>query len=211
MEGVSAVKALAIAAAEGQRIYTITEDNLNTALDDLTLDPATETDIRNAVNAGLQVTAHQHEISLAGFTEAGYILVDPDSGSGAYRISGGADGSELLSDIGTALAWLSNGDEFIAAALKSGALHVLSDILSVFGVVVDFATLLSSCDAFDSIVGFLSSTLVGGGIQLIFTGVFLLEAILPVLAIVGVMVAGALVANAVAGRIIDGFVQSCKR
>ncbi len=63
-QGISAVKALALAAAEGQRIYTITNDNLATALNQLQLDPDTEQEIENAVYAGKVVTAHQYRLKM---------------------------------------------------------------------------------------------------------------------------------------------------
>ena len=56
--GISTVKALALAAEEGQRIWTITEDNLDLALETIDLSANAKTDIRNAVNEGKVVTAH---------------------------------------------------------------------------------------------------------------------------------------------------------
>src|SRR3546814_14025933 len=64
--GVSTVKAIVVAAQQGQRIYTITAQNLATALDQITLPADVETDIANAVNAGFQVTTHQTDIQYAG-------------------------------------------------------------------------------------------------------------------------------------------------
>ncbi|QGX38488.1 transglutaminase domain-containing protein [Permianibacter aggregans] len=94
-EGVSAVKAIAIANAQGQRIYTIDQNNLETALSQITLDIDTENDIRAAVESGKQVTTHQNPITYHGWTGAGYIITDTESGAGAYKISGGADGGVL--------------------------------------------------------------------------------------------------------------------
>ncbi|MDP2184081.1 MAG: hypothetical protein Q8J93_01220 [Xanthomonadales bacterium] len=68
--GVSTVKAIAVAAQQGQRIYTITQDNLSTALSQITLPADVETDIANAVNAGFQVTTHQADIQYAGLVTA---------------------------------------------------------------------------------------------------------------------------------------------
>ena len=95
-EGISAVKALAIASAEGQRIWTITRDNLSSALAAINLDSDIENDIRNAVLAGKVATAHEQPISFAGGTNTGYLLIDPETGAGAYLISGGLSGGFLV-------------------------------------------------------------------------------------------------------------------
>ena len=51
------------ALAEGQRIYIITQSNLNTALDQIELGAATEREIRDAVIAEWQITTHQDQIT----------------------------------------------------------------------------------------------------------------------------------------------------
>ncbi|MFL0798416.1 MAG: hypothetical protein K6L73_13115 [Cellvibrionaceae bacterium] len=96
VQGISAVKALAIAAAEGQRIYTITQDNLNEALNEINLDADTETEIRNAVNAGKTATAHEAQIIFNNWVGSGYILLDESTGAGAYKIAGGSNGGVLI-------------------------------------------------------------------------------------------------------------------
>ena len=50
--GISAVKALQLAAAEGQKIWTITQSNLSQAMAALNLSSSVEADIRNAVRTG---------------------------------------------------------------------------------------------------------------------------------------------------------------
>ena len=87
----SAVKALAIASQQGQRIYTFTQDNLS-YLSDLTVEQAIKDEIQAQVQAGKVATMHQHPISYAGWTGAGYTIIDPESGAGAYKISGGSNG-----------------------------------------------------------------------------------------------------------------------
>jgi hypothetical protein len=92
-EAISAVKALAIAATEGQKIWTITNDNLNLALSSINLDMDTETEIRNSVMAGHVATVHESEIIVGNWVGEGYILLDPNTGAGAYKITGGGNGS----------------------------------------------------------------------------------------------------------------------
>jgi hypothetical protein len=93
-EGISAVKALAIASQQGQKIWTITNDNVNLALSRINLGAEAESDIRNAVNAGKIATAHESRINFNGWVGEGYTLIDPNTGAGAYMISGGGNGSE---------------------------------------------------------------------------------------------------------------------
>jgi len=91
----SAVKALQIAAAEGQKIYQITQANISSVMLNLNLDAATETEIQQAVNVGKEVVTHTDLVSVPGYTGAGYIILDPITGEGAYRISGGGNGGSL--------------------------------------------------------------------------------------------------------------------
>ncbi len=94
-EGVSAVKAITTAATEGQRIYTITRANLQVVMPQLSITPEIRAEIESAVNAGNEVTVSQSNVTIGGWTGVGYIIIDPDTGSGAYKISGGTNGSEM--------------------------------------------------------------------------------------------------------------------
>jgi hypothetical protein len=91
--GVSAVKAIKMAAQEGQKIYHITGSNLETALAAIDLNTSVEREIRDAVYAGKEVTTHSHRINFYGKVTAGYIIVDPLTGNGVYKIASGEDGA----------------------------------------------------------------------------------------------------------------------
>jgi hypothetical protein len=95
-EGVSAVKALARAAAAGQKIYTLTARNAD-ALAQVQVDDAARAEIQDALAAGKVVTVHESPVTISGWTGSGYVVGDPDTGAGAYKISGGANGGEMLS------------------------------------------------------------------------------------------------------------------
>lgn len=90
--GISAVKALQIANNQGIPIYTINQSNINTVIPQLQLDSATKADIQNAVNAGKIVTVSKTDITYNGWIGCGYIIIDPNTGAGAYMISGGLNG-----------------------------------------------------------------------------------------------------------------------
>lgn len=95
-QGISAVKALAIASQEGQKIWTITQNNVDLALNSINLGADTETAIRNSVAAGKVVTTHQNKINFNGWVGEGFITIDPTTGAGAYQIAGGANGGKLF-------------------------------------------------------------------------------------------------------------------
>ncbi|HZH13452.1 MAG TPA: transglutaminase domain-containing protein [Archangium sp.] len=103
-EAVSAVKLLGKAAAEGQRIYTITQANIGTALSQLSLSAETLNEISSSVAAGKEVTVHQRPVTVNGWSGAGYIVLDPATGAGGYLIEGGANGGKLLAAL-SGLLW----------------------------------------------------------------------------------------------------------
>jgi hypothetical protein len=94
-EGVSAAKALQIASSQGQRIYHITPSNQAQVLPNLHLDSLAMSEITQALATGREVIAHTDRISVSGWTGEGYILFDPVTGDGAYKITGGSNGGVL--------------------------------------------------------------------------------------------------------------------
>ncbi|MBI5910771.1 MAG: transglutaminase domain-containing protein, partial [Betaproteobacteria bacterium] len=97
-QGISAVQALAIAASQGQKIYTLNGQNQAThslVLTGLGIDQAVKDELANALALGREITIHQSNINAFGFTGVGYIILDPDTGAAAYKISGGANGGNL--------------------------------------------------------------------------------------------------------------------
>ena len=95
-QAVSAVKAIAIAQAEGQRIYTINQSNAATALPKLPVGGTVGQEIQSAIQAGKEVTFHERGINAHGFSGYGYIITDPDTGGGAYLIEGKGNGGVLF-------------------------------------------------------------------------------------------------------------------
>jgi hypothetical protein len=91
-QGISAVNAIAIAQAAGQRIYTINQSNAATALPRLPLGGTVGQEITSAVQAGKEVTFHERAINAHGFSGYGYVITDPETGAGAYMIEGRGNG-----------------------------------------------------------------------------------------------------------------------
>ena len=53
-------------------------------------------EIRQAIAAGKEVTIHEKAITESGWSGAGYAVIDPETGAGAYLIEGGARGAIIL-------------------------------------------------------------------------------------------------------------------
>ncbi|OJV68451.1 MAG: hypothetical protein BGO35_03275 [Burkholderiales bacterium 64-34] len=130
-QGVSAVKAIAIAQAEGQRIYTINQSNAATALPKLPVGGTVGQEIQSAIQAGKEVTFHERGINAHGFSGYGYIITDPETGAGAFMIEGRGNGAWLAGLVqGAAFALVAAMLSFMAV-VASGAVWMVWVILAL--------------------------------------------------------------------------------
>jgi hypothetical protein len=100
-QGISAVKAIAIAAAQGQRVYTITPQVYanNPAIVQSQLaehSQSTRERVQGYLDAGWEVSIHQAPISQSAWTGAGFMVIDTTTGAGGYLIEGGSNGAALF-------------------------------------------------------------------------------------------------------------------
>ncbi|MCB1574129.1 MAG: hypothetical protein KDI80_09130, partial [Xanthomonadales bacterium] len=102
--GISASTILKLAIDNGQRIFQISRDNLSVALGQLNLSSYAEDEIRQSVNAGLIVVAHEREVSYGRWRGAGYVIYDPQTGNSLQRIEGGLSGGINVGCIVVAVA-----------------------------------------------------------------------------------------------------------
>ncbi|BFO53553.1 hypothetical protein AVXHC19_03560 [Acidovorax sacchari] len=100
-QGISAVKALGLAAQQGQKIYTITpqvyanQPNIvNTAL--VAHSPSTRAKVQAALDEGKEVTIHEAPIAQSGWVGAGFTVIEEGTGAGAYTIEGGSNGGIFI-------------------------------------------------------------------------------------------------------------------
>jgi len=176
-QGISAVKALGIAAAQGQRIYTITQkvynENpgiVNTALSAHSWD--TQNRVQQSLDAGYEVTIHQSPITESGWTGAGFISIDPSTGAGAYTIEGGANGGWALIAIGI-IAWIAAGlalPGMIAGGAFIGAIGSIAFFLGLMMVNMVPESASNGLKSFLlsmalSVIAVTQTTLVGQGIM----------------------------------------------
>ncbi|MEX2475107.1 transglutaminase family protein [Marinobacter sp.] len=193
--GISAVKALALASAEGQKLWTIDRTNLGLALDQINLDPEVEMEIRNAVQAGKTVTAHEKQISYKGWVGSGYLLIDPDTGAGAYKISGGANGGATISGLDELLNWVQLVSEEILSMFGNAFVKAFFSIKSAIDRLGSYIDLINNCDRTTSSAAIASISMVSTGFAGLVTAfsAFLLVAV--VVAVMGVLVVAALIAG----------------
>ena len=152
-QGISTVKALQLANAQGQQIYKIDQTNIDTVLPKLNLSNSVKQDIQSSVNAGKYVITHTDNVSVPGWSGAGYAIIDPLTGSDAYLISGGfkafAAGLEQEERAINALLYVvSAGLGFLDGAKKLDAFKWASKMAGKLGVLALFVTLLSSDSKF---------------------------------------------------------------
>lgn len=136
-QGVSAVKALAVAAAQGQKIYSLGPDNQalhGTILQGLQIAQDVKWEIANALASGKEVTVHERDVNVNGWNGSGYLILDPETGAGAYKIAGGTNGGGVwwLGAVGGASAAFVLG---IAAFLATLATATVGAVI-VFWILI---------------------------------------------------------------------------
>ena len=155
-EGVSTAKALAIAMAQGQRIYTLTSANAS-QLNFITIDEGARSEIQQALVQGLEVTVHQSPISVNGWQGSGYSVLDPETGVGAYLISGGASGGFLSvsDDLSGILTWIGFSIGLVGGLFSLVSLIAISSAISILLIVdlaIDFHSTGTACEGLDQLL-----------------------------------------------------------
>lgn len=98
----SAVKAISVAGSLGQRVYTLDAakfPNYLSILASVSIPQDVKDELANALSSGKVVTFHEANITSGQFSGVGYIIIDPDTGAGAYKIAGGPNGADLIETI----------------------------------------------------------------------------------------------------------------
>ena len=151
-QGVSAVKLISLANQQGQKIYTIDQSNVSTTLPLLTISQDVKTEISSAVNAGQIVTTHQADITVDGWTGAGYIISDPLTGSGAYKISGGANGGGIVATaVNVVLTLKQTITTLFGGEAAKGFSKLLGPLNTVFQFIMSADDLLKKCTLAEAI------------------------------------------------------------
>lgn len=154
VQSVSAIKAISLAQAEGQRVYTINKNNAVTALAAFPVGGSVGSEIRSAINAGKEVVVHERAVNSYGWSGYGYIIIDPDTGAGGYIVEGRGNGSflDLWSEYGNGAAFALFVASLFAAVAGAGAfVVVILAALSIFAalmniMIIRLALLENGCD-----------------------------------------------------------------
>jgi len=120
---------------QGQKIYRIDKNNVQSILPLLTIGSDVKNEIINAVATGDIASIHENNISVGRWSGVGYILTDPITGSAAYKISGGYNGSStnVASLIPTPILTFWETWEIASLGNKTSS---LSRSLGIAGVVI---------------------------------------------------------------------------
>lgn len=141
--GFSSAKALTMALAQGQKIYVISQDNKAEVLPKINIDALAMTEINAALSTGKEVIVHSHPLTASAYTGSGYIIIDPKTGSGIYKISGGRNGGSI--DTGT-LGWILAivGVVGVLAGISLILLIIIA-LLQIFITIMDFLINYQPC------------------------------------------------------------------
>lgn len=134
VKAVSAMKALSLAQKLGQPVYKIDSANLNIVLPNLMHSESVLAEIRSAISTGKVVVTHASPVSLAHWSGSGYVIFDPETGDGAYKISGGTNGVWAL--VGFALIG------FMMFLVAATLLIAPIGLFAIFSVVVSEVLLI---------------------------------------------------------------------
>lgn len=115
-----------------------------------------ESEITNSINAGNIVTAHETPVSFVGGTNVGYLLIDPLTGAGAYKIAGGANGGFLSSDAASILGFLGFALGVIGAGFSVPLLVVISAVIAIIiaiSLILDYLAINHRCTGLGYLIG----------------------------------------------------------
>jgi len=140
-QAVSAVRAFEQALASDQTIYHVTPSNQAVALPKIRQNEAIMGEIRASLLSGREVIVHTEPITVPGWTGGGYIILDPDTGGGAWKIAGGANGGFLDNypeDLVSLLLLMATGLAVVSGAPLSPFLALSLGAIATFNVFMTF-------------------------------------------------------------------------
>lgn len=180
--GLSATEFLAYAAKLSIPIHAITAQNVESILPSLTTTEEVRADIRAAVSTGRIAIVPQRDVTANGQTGIGYILLDPQTGEGAYLVDGGLNGGMQpgcspgvqppASNVSPSLAFFTGGP-FIPFTDKAINAAVASEIEKRAAATAG-RTLLSR------LIPMITTRIIGNGITIAVAEVLLLNPVLAV-------------------------------
>lgn len=114
----------------------------NQILQGLQISQDVKSEIANGLAAGKVVTVHEKDVTVNGWVGSGYTILDPDTGAGAYKIAGGANGGWL-----TLLAGATAG--LLALVVGALTLYVSVWLFMVLAVVFIAIVIAAAIEGWD--------------------------------------------------------------
>jgi hypothetical protein len=134
IDTVSTVKLLQLANEAGLPIYNINSANIDAVLPTLNQSQRVKDDIRNSVAAGQEVTIPKSYITRNEWTGTGYMIRNPNTGEGAYKISSGLyGGAGTKSPASSALGLLSRQYAALAEGKPARNVELNSGLWNYWG------------------------------------------------------------------------------
>lgn len=152
VSSVSTTKIMEVANQQGIPIYTINQTNINNILPKLNVSQEVKEGIQSAVGSGKIVTIPKKNVQYYNWSGIGWIVMDPDSGAGAYMISGGLAGGETADSgkLDALIKWLA---KVPWGSLIKGALgKVLGPILNGLSRLVSALENMTNVSIFELIL-----------------------------------------------------------
>jgi len=93
-EAVSTIHILNKANQEGIKVYQINSANVADVLPKLQFNTLKKQSLQNLIDSGKEITIPEKAVTISGWNGTGYIVLDPEDGTGAYMIDGGFSGGK---------------------------------------------------------------------------------------------------------------------
>ncbi|MEW6104167.1 MAG: transglutaminase-like domain-containing protein, partial [bacterium] len=187
--GISAVKILQLASDNGIPVYSINKETINQILPKLQVSSSVKNDLQNAINTGKIVTIPQREIQYYDWEGIGYTIIDPNTGAGAYMISGGMAGGQGVNIIDWIKFGLERFLDYAKKELKISLAKIGSSIITIVKFVLEIIDILRDPNlkpgekveaiiiftSFTILIGYLAGSLGfwGGLVFLVFVGLII--------------------------------------
>jgi len=206
-DAISTVRALQKANAQGQRIYHVTPENMNTTLPNIGHDAATMDEIRMALTVGREVITHTAAVSVPGWSGAGYVIIDPQTGVGAWKIGGGVNGGYQFLPGQNILDLLRTLVETFLETTDSFVLQQVKKYRSYLENVRQVSIIVEYCDVGMSVVAISSIALATIGFS------FLVFSVAALGGLVGFILAFLVIELMLwtLGNLFDGWIAACRR
>lgn len=148
IDTVSTVKLLQLANEAGIPIYNISSANINTLLPTLNQSQSVKEEIRDAVASGNEVSVPKSYISLNEWSGTGYMIRNPDTGEGTYKLSNGLyGGAGTKSPVSSALGLLARQYAALAEGRPARNLEPNSGLWNLWGgALLDEVTMIAIAD-----------------------------------------------------------------